>query len=56
MMSKETPQKDAMFALKMEEEKNLDMNVRDAMLDYLITQKGTFLTFFSKYGVVFAII
>ena len=35
MMSKETPQKDAMFALKMEEEKNLDMNVRDAMLDYV---------------------
>ena len=35
MMSKETPQKDAMFALKMEEGKNLDMNVRDAMLDYV---------------------
>ena len=59
MMSKETPQKDAMFALKMEEEKNLDMNVRDAMLDYVglsYHTKRNFLTFFSKYGVVFAII
>ena len=35
MMSKETPQKDAMFALKMEEENNLDMTLRDAMLDYV---------------------
>ena len=26
------------------------------MLDYIITQKGTFLTFSSKCGVVFAII
>ena len=32
---KETPQKDAMFALKMEEENNLDMTLRDAMLDYV---------------------
>ena len=31
-------------------------NVRDTMLDYIITQKGTFLTFSGKYGVVFAII
>ena len=35
MMSKETPQKDAMFALKMEEENNLDMTLRDAILDYV---------------------
>ena len=32
---KETPQKDAMFALKVEEENNLDMTLRDAMLDYV---------------------
>ena len=35
MISKETPQKDPMFTLKMEKENDLDMTVRDAVLDYL---------------------